>query len=196
MVLAEIIKTTAEEHPDLENLRQALVAVKRYAEDMNKAVKVSCAPRRRATDCSRLLQMSENKKEFARLSQIVEGLSAIRTPLLWSDEKVRVNVDGDEPATNLILFSDRLVFVRNNAVVLETPLHCAWVKPVGKAAESVFQVITPERKVRGCGGACAWSHSHATHRFWSRRTSPKSWSNGQSASLKVSAFFVCLFSWP
>ncbi len=52
-------------HPDYKNLTDALVAVKKYADDMNKTVK-----------------LSENKKEFTRLAGIIEGLGAIKVRLL------------------------------------------------------------------------------------------------------------------
>lgn len=83
-------------HPDLKNLTDALVAVKKYADDMNKTVK-----------------LSENKKEFTRLAGIIEGLGAIKvslcfllvgwfliikkkiqSPLLFSDEKMKISTEG------------------------------------------------------------------------------------------------------
>lgn len=73
-------------HPDLKNLTDALAAVKKYADDMNKTVK-----------------LSENKKEFTRLAGIIEGLGAIKAPLLWSDEKVKVTVE-EKVYTWMILF--------------------------------------------------------------------------------------------
>ena len=130
LLLQEIIKFTPQEHPDLKNLTDALVAVKRYADDMNKTVK-----------------LSENKKEFTRLAGMIEGLGTIKAPLLWSDEKVRVSADA-ECYTWVILFSDRLVFVQDNKIALELLLHSVWVKNVtSKTNDLVFSLLTPDRKI-------------------------------------------------
>ncbi len=86
--------------------------------------------------------MSENRKEFARLSLVIDGLSAIRSPLLWSDDKLRITLGpGEADACPwMVLFADRLVFVRDNAIAAESMLHHTWVKAVSKANDLTFQV--------------------------------------------------------
>ncbi len=129
LLLQEVIKFTPETHPDRKNLTDALAAVKKYADDMNKTVK-----------------LSENKKEFTRLANIIEGLSVIKSPLLWSDEKVRIQADG-ESFTWMILFSDRMVFIRDNKCAQEVLLHTIWVRNItSKGNDLVFQMTTPDRK--------------------------------------------------
>jgi hypothetical protein len=130
LLLQEAIKFTPEDHPDRKNLTDALVAVKKYADDMNKTVK-----------------LSENKKEFTRLAGMIEGLGAIKTPLLWSDEKVRVQWDS-ELYTWMILFSDRVVFVRDSKIAQEVLLHTIWVRNItSRANDVVFTLLTPDKKL-------------------------------------------------
>lgn len=130
LLLKEIIKVTGDEHPDKDNLVAALEAVKKYADDMNKTVK-----------------LSENKKEFVRLSSIIDGLSLIKSPLLFSDETVQISADA-ESYTWMILFSDRLVFVRDKTVAQEYQLVHIWVKDsVIKASDCLMQLVTPSNKI-------------------------------------------------
>lgn len=91
---------------------------------------------------NKTVKMSENRKEFARLSMIIDGLSAIRSSLLWSDDKLKITLGPGENDSCpwMVLFADRLVFVRENAIAAETLLHHTWVKAVSKTNDLTFQV--------------------------------------------------------
>lgn len=135
LLLKEIIKHTPEGHPDLENLKKALVSVKKYADDMNKAVR-----------------LAENRKEFQRLTGIIEHLNQIKSPLLWSDDKLKIiGVSETDACSWMILFADRVVFVKSPVegnslftILHEVPLHTAWAK---KHKETTFFLSAPDRSI-------------------------------------------------